>query len=381
VSIRVHPWPFFLELLYSGTKVSVKLTNKIMLVMCGTTSIQLSGNCYSPFLSTIKKCFIMKKSLMLSAMFLTALSAYSANDNRAMRSNNSSGPHLNGADTVIVPAGIQTSFVKLYPNANNVVWYRYTPLGVTIEPGMWYSTMDTSDYYARFFWNDDEYIAWYDNGNWIHSTQRIDESELPAAVSQAISREYPGFVITDVDIEHDDKQKLYEVKLDKGNTRWKVEYSPDGSVVKKKMKTLSKIDAEAAMVADFESRYPNVSTVTWYRYSPPDRIDLLPSDWDYVMDENDYEVRYTMDGNDYVAYYDNGRWIRSETMTFDRTKLPASVSNAINSQYAGYTIKDVDREDDANRVLYEVELVKANEKCKIHYASDGNIVKKKCKMK
>lgn len=323
----------------------------------------------------------MKKIFVLCAVFITAANAYAANDHRAVPPGNSPGFYVNAPDTVIVPSGIQTAFNRLYPNAKNVVWYRYTPPGVTIEPGVWYYTMDASDYYARFFWNDDEYIAWYDNGSWIHSTQRIDESELPGAVSHAIRTQYPGFVITDVDIEHEDKQKLYEVKLDKGNTRWKILYTPSGTEVKKKMKTLSKADAEAAMVSDFESRYPNVSAVTWYRYSPRDRIDVLPWDWDYSMDENDYEVRYTMDGNDYVAYYDNGRWIRSEAMTFDRSKLPASVSNAINSEYAGYTIKDVDREDDANQVLYEVELVKGNEKCKIHYSTAGTIVKKKCKMK
>ncbi|MEJ8844032.1 PepSY-like domain-containing protein [Lacibacter sp. H375] len=307
----------------------------------------------------------MKKVLMLCAVYVMAVNAYSSH----------------GSDTIIVPSRIQTSFVKLYPNARNVVWYRYTPPNIVVEPGVWYSTMDTSDYYSRFFWNDDEYIAWYDNGSWIHSTQRIDDSEIPDAVSQAIRREYPGFVITDVDIEHEDKQRLYEVKLDKGNTRWNVLYTPTGAVVKKKLKTLSKVDAEAAMVSDFESRYPNASTVTWYRYAPADRIDVLPSDWDYSMDENDFEVRYTLDGSDYAAYYDNGRWVRSEALTFDRTKLPTSVSNAINSQYAGYTIKDVDREDDANQVVYEVELVKANEKCKIHYSTAGNIVKKKCKTK
>jgi uncharacterized membrane protein YkoI len=322
----------------------------------------------------------MKKFLMLCAVFLTALNAISANDSKSL-SHNSFNFYSNGSDTIIVPSGIQTSFVRLYPNASRVVWYRYTPPNVTVEPGFWYSTMDANDYYASFLWNDDEYIAWYDNGSWIHSTQRIDRSELPTPVRQAISREYPGFIITDVDIEHDKNQKLYEVKLDKGNTRWNVHYSPSGSVVKKKMKSLSKIDGEAAMVTDFESRYPNASAVTWYRYAPDDRIDLVPSDWDFALDENDYEVRYTMDGSDYVAYYDNGRWIRSETMIFDRTKLPASVTNAINTQYAGYTIQDVDREDEDNQVVYEVELVKGNEKCKIHYSTDGNIVKKKCKMK
>jgi len=33
------------------------------------------------------------------------------------------------------------------------------------------------------------------------------------------------------------------------------------------------------------------------------------------------------------------------------------------------------------RLIYEVELVKGNEKCKIHYSTDDCILKKKCKMK
>jgi len=86
-----------------------------------------------------------------------------------------------------------------------------------------------------------------------------------------------------------------------------------------------------------------------------------------------------MDGTNYVAYYDNGSWIRSATMDFDVSKLPSSVKNAINMQYAGYTISDVDREDNKGQVLYEVELVKGNQKCKIHYTADGNVSKKKCR--
>ncbi|HEX7844647.1 MAG TPA: hypothetical protein VF476_02535, partial [Chitinophagaceae bacterium] len=74
-----------------------------------------------------------------------------------------------------------------------------------------------------------------------------------------------------------------------------------------------------------------------------------------------------------------GGWIYSESYTFDRSKLPSAVSNAINTQYAGYTIKDVSREDNSSRILYEVELTRGNDKCKLHYAADGAVVKKKCR--
>jgi len=80
-----------------------------------------------------------------------------------------------------------------------------------------------------------------------------------------------------------------------------------------------------------------------------------------------------------VCDYDNGVWVRGETTVFDPKKLPATINDAISKQYAGYIIKDVDREESKSQVLYEVELVKGNEKCKIHYTADGSIAKKKCR--
>ena len=276
------------------------------------------------------------------------------------------------------PAQIQTSFSTKYPNASNVKWYRYTP-AKTVEPGFWYSTLDANDYYVSFNWNDADYIAWYDNENWVYSTTSIDNTEIPANVRNVINTQYPGYIITDVDMERDNKQELYEVKLQKGNERVNIHFNPQGAVVKKKQRNLTPVDVEAAMVSDFESRYPSASTVTWYRYDVDDRVEVLPSDWEYTMDPNDYQVVFTSDGGQYVAYYDNGTWVRSESYTFDRSKLPSAVSNAINTQYSGYSIKDVSREDSKSRIVYEVELTKGSDKCKIHYGADGSIVKKKCR--
>jgi len=284
----------------------------------------------------------------------------------------------NAAIDTVPPVKIQTSFTTKYPNATNVKWYRYTTPVVTVEPGMWYSTLGPDDYYVSFAMDDGDYIAWYDNENWVYSTQTIDNTELPDAVRGAINTEYPGFIITDVDREHDAKQMLYEVKLQKGNQRWNVHYTPAGVVFKKKQRDLKPVEAEKVMVTDFETRYPAASEVVWYRYEPVDRMEVLPGDWSYSMDANDYQVIFTSDGNQFVAYYDNGNWIYSETYTFDRSKLPAPVNNAINTNYAGYTIKEVSREDNRNQVLYEVELTKGADKCKIHYGSDGSVAKKKC---
>jgi len=274
-------------------------------------------------------------SVLVLAALVGGISSFAGKDNSTplTKETISVACKTNAAIDTVPPANIQTSFSTKYPNATNVKWYSYKP-ATTVEPGMWYSNLGPDDYYVSFAMDGDDYIAWYDNANWVYSTQRIDNTELPDPVRSAINSEYPGFVITDVDREHDAKQMLYEVKLQKGSQRWNVHYTPEGTVFKKKQRDLKPAKAETAMVTDFDTRYAGATDVVWYRYDPADRMEVLPGDWNYNMDANDYEVVYTLDGNQYIGYYDNGNWIHSEAYTFDRSKLPAPVSNAINTQYA-----------------------------------------------
>jgi len=284
-------------------------------------------------------------------------------------------------DTVIVPVTIRTSFDTKYPKATRVVWYQYMPDKTqTADPTVWYYSLDDKDYYVTFNWEDADYIAWYDNGAWIRSSQNIDNIDLPADVMRSVNTQYPGFRIVDVDLERDNKQDLYEVKLVKGDTKWNVHYLANGSVARKKERHLNKYDPQAEMTADFTTRFPNSSEVVWYRYTPNDRIDMLPTDWDYNMDATDYEVKFKMDGTDYQAYYNDGKWVRSEAVLMGNTsKLPANINDMLKAQYAGYTVKDVETEQNSSRTVYEIELAKGNEKCKVFYTSEGAIIKKKCR--
>jgi len=283
-------------------------------------------------------------------------------------------------DTLPVPVQIKTSFNKMYPTATKVVWYGYKPGTVKPDATEWYYNLDPTDYYVTFYHEDADYVAWYDNGNWIRTAKNLDNTELPDVVSRVLSTEYPGYVITDVDYETDRSQSLYEVKLEKGNSKWNVHVNPNGAIIKKKQRTLNAAQTNATMMSDFESRFPNASSVTWYSYSPDEIVEVVPTDWDYNMDVTDYEVHFITDGTEHVAWYDNGAWVRSEIYTIDASKLPASVNQSISKEFAGYSIKDVDREDNATQVVYEVELQKGNDKCKIHYTPDGSVVKKKCRV-
>lgn len=286
------------------------------------------------------------------------------------------------ADTVIVPVAIRTSFDTKYPKAGKVMWYQYTPdKTMPADPETWYYGLDDKDYYVTFNWNDADYIAWYDNGNWIRSSQNIDNIDLPANVMRSINTQYPGYRIQDVDLEHDNKQELYEVKLVKGDSKWNVHYTANGDVARKKERHLMKGNPQADMTSDFSTRYPNASEVVWYTYTPDPTVEVLPTDWNYGMDASDYEVRYKMDGTDYTAWYNDGKWMRSEStpMTAANAKLPANINDLLKTQYSGYTIKDVETEQSTNRTVYEIELAKGNEKCKVFYTSEGAIIKKKCR--
>ena len=285
-------------------------------------------------------------------------------------------------DTVIVPATIQTSFSTKYPSATKVMWYQYTPdKTMPADPTVWYYGLDDKDYYVTFNWDNSDYIAWYDNGNWIRSSQRIDNIDLPADIMRAINTQYPGYTITDVDMERDNKQELYEVKLAKGDSKWNVHYTPTGTVSRKKERHLTKYDPQAEMTTDFTTRFPNSTEVVWYRYDPEARVEVYPTDWDYNMDATDYEVKFKMDGTEYSAWYDNGKWVRTESMTMNTntTKLPANINDLLKTQYNGYTVKDVETEQSSTRTVYEIELAKGNEKCKVFYTAEGAIIKKKCR--
>ena len=284
------------------------------------------------------------------------------------------------ADTVIVPDAIKTSFESKYPKAGKVIWYQYTPdKSLPADPNAWYAGLDDKDYYVTFNWNDADYIAWYDNGTWIRSSQRIDDIDLPADVMRAVNTQYPGYRIQDVDLEHDNKQELYEVKLVKGDSKWNVHYTANGNVAKKKERHLNKGNPQTDMTSDFSTRFPSATEVVWYSYTPDERVDVLPTDWNYGMDASDYEVRFKMDGADYQAWYNDGKWVRSEVAMSNPAKLPDNINSLLKTQYNGYTIKDVETEFNTNRTIYEIELAKGNEKCKVHYTSDGAIIKKKCR--
>jgi len=131
----------------------------------------------------------------------------------------------------------------------------------------------------------------------------------------------------------------------------------------------------------FTTQYPNASNVVWSKYDP---LAAVPIDWELagwtIMDTSDYLVRFDFDNENYYAWYDSdGNWIGSAYVVKDHSTLPAAVTSTLTSKYASYTIENVNREFQKDRIAYEIEIKKEASKLKLLVDADGNVIKEKIK--
>lgn len=137
------------------------------------------------------------------------------------------------------------------------------------------------------------------------------------------------------------------------------------------------IEVPATTQTTFETKYPQASNVQWSAYSPYSDIEWDWTGWP-VMDTADYAARFNWGGTDYWAWYDDqGNWVGTVNVITDHASLPMPVNNMLSSQYSGYTITSVSRENDKNRTAYEVKLEKGEDKVKVLVDENGKVLKKK----
>ena len=121
----------------------------------------------------------------------------------------------------------------------------------------------------------------------------------------------------------------------------------------------------------FSTKYPKAQRVEWMAYEPIESDELK-------MDEKYYYVRFNSDGSDYVSWYDNnGGWVKTSTKLINNSGLPDAVNNTLKTKYAGYEIVEVDKENDKNMEMYEIELKKGDDKVKLKILPSGEIFKSK----
>ncbi len=115
-----------------------------------------------------------------------------------------------------VPSVVLNTFKQQFPKASDVEWEK---------KGDHYNV----DFEIGFF---TDYEAWFDaTGNMLKYETEISESDLPKAVKQAISSQYPDFRIDDADKIVQDGNETFLVEIEKGNEEKHLTFSANGSVV------------------------------------------------------------------------------------------------------------------------------------------------------
>ncbi|HET6996371.1 MAG TPA: PepSY-like domain-containing protein [Chitinophagaceae bacterium] len=147
-------------------------------------------------------------------------------------------------------------------------------------------------------------------------------------------------------------------------------------------RTTRTVEVPEATRTSFEAKYPQASNVTWDYYEP---VITTPISWEWTewptVDSNDMVAKFSVNDAYYWVWYDEtGNWIGTVSEVTDYSSLPAAVNNTIKTQFPGFTIKSVDKENDKNRTAYEIQMENGEDKMKALIAEDGTVIKKKGKV-
>ncbi len=121
-----------------------------------------------------------------------------------------------------VPAVVQQAFHAKFPNVKQVAWKLKAPT-----------------YDAEFLVNRLEVTVNFDaDGKWVETESAIPRSKVPAAVKQAIAKQFAAYkVIETQDMQRvDDSRVRYEIHLDNAKEVLKVMFYADGTIISQSAK-------------------------------------------------------------------------------------------------------------------------------------------------
>ena len=277
-------------------------------------------------------------------------------------------------------ATIQTAFNEKFPNATDVEW-----------------KVSNEVYEIDFEINQIDYEAWYDsNANLLMYKHDIANNELAPAVSSAIAKDYPGYVL-------DEAEKVYKgniigfyVDLKKKKEEINAFYKEDGTFISKYLweddsvkpgndagSTTPEIggnlsdDEVDALIAAYYSGYDTdvptsqVPTVISGNFK---NVFSNARDIDWETSANIYKVDFEINNVDYEAWYNQDGTLLAYKFDITRASLPASVKNAISSKFAGYKIDDAEKVIKNNSNGYLVELENRNVEEDAYFGEDGTYI-------
>lgn len=123
----------------------------------------------------------------------------------------------------------------------------------------------------------------------------------------------------------------------------------------------------------FVKKYEKANNVKWASYKP------VPADtWD--TDKDYYYVTYEWNYIPYASWYTaDGAMVKEEEIIYlaNSGDMPVAIVKSILQQYPGYEIVEINKENDKDMDMYNVELRNGDKKAKVKFLMNGEIYKAK----
>lgn len=204
----------------------------------------------------------------------------------------------------------------------------------------------------------------FDNsGAWLYTKTEVRRTEVPESVMTALQNsEYASYQIDDIDHYETPDKEFYRFDLESVRGDVKVDIALDSTL------TLKQSDGNAPDTGNGQLVNAAVSEFISTKY-PGARI------VEYDYDDGLLEVEIRHENRDKDVYF-NGRteWVRTE-WDIRLSELPEAVSAAISaSQWATFTIDDLEYVQTSAGDYYLVELERGKQEVELRITAEGNIL-------
>jgi len=112
------------------------------------------------------------------------------------------------------------------------------------------------------------------------------------------------------------------------------------------------VSVPAAVTKSFQQQFPKATGVKW------------------KAKDNQYKAEFEK----HDVWYDAAGKLVKQKEDIKEADLPAAIKQAVQQQFAGYTIHDADKHTAGTTVTYKVELKKKPEERKVTFSADGKVL-------
>ena len=254
----------------------------------------------------------------------------------------------------------------LYPSATDVTWRVKGQYDIASFKLPASATRQASTSQGD---NEIDMEAWFvsQDGSWRMSKEsEIDFNQLPEAVQKAFKQSiYAEWKVDDVVcLEREGAETLYVIEVEQGNQEMHLFYSVDGILVR------TKTDLDDDYEGQIVGSVPSFVQAFLQKTYPNARI--------IEIDEEDGMIEVEiLDGRIQreILFQQDGTWVSTCTEDILLSEVPEAVLTALkNSEYANYTIGEIEHFITPNKEFYRFELeLKGAEDIKIDITLAGEI--------